>query len=81
MGWRNDMLGPGKKGWLTPAMSDNMIIQSHITFYFGKKFRVYGFINSFPPERLHMAGVNHLVLPGPNMSFLQPIFFSQPPLT
>ena len=20
MGWRNDMLGPGKKGWLTPAM-------------------------------------------------------------
>ena len=20
MGWRNDMLGPGKKRWLTPAM-------------------------------------------------------------
>ena len=21
MGWRNDMLGPGKKRWLTPAMN------------------------------------------------------------
>ena len=23
MGWRNDMLGPGKKRWLTPAMSQH----------------------------------------------------------
>ena len=28
---------------------------------------------------LIMTGVNHLFLPGPNMSFLQPIIFSQPP--
>ena len=24
MGWRNDLLGPGKKRWLTPAMRANM---------------------------------------------------------
>ena len=27
MGWRNDMLGPGKKRWLTPAM--NTVIEKY----------------------------------------------------
>ena len=29
VGWRNDMLGPGKKRWLTPAMTK--IVHSSVT--------------------------------------------------
>ena len=31
MGWRNDMLGPGKKRWLTPAMTVILGIHIYIT--------------------------------------------------
>ena len=48
MGWRNNMLGPGKKGWLTPAMliwSD--IPRLAIHFLFGELSRLSYFIFSF----------------------------------